>query len=97
MSRSRNHIAIYRGTTDDDGDFVGDVYHPGKKRHRYRVDLFIQTGNGDVLKDEISTKDKVRLNDLLEDCIKPSIDDLIAEADQHGGTARYGFDIFKWR
>ncbi|MBM7424944.1 hypothetical protein [Spongiibacter marinus] len=89
-------IAVYRGTTNDDGKFVGPIQHPGKRRYRYRVDLWIKTGNSALLRDEISTKEPVRLNDLLQDQVLPNIDSLIAEADQEGGTQQYGFEIYKW-
>ena len=89
-------IAVYRGTPNDDGKFVGPIQHPGKRRYRYRVDLWIKTGNSALLRDEISTKEPVRLNDLLQDQVLPNIDSLIAEADQEGGTQQYGFEIYKW-
>lgn len=90
-------IAVFRGTTEDDGQFIGSIKHPYQNRHRFHVELFVKTSNGDLLKDEITTKGPVQLNDLLEDTVKPSIDELIAEANKLGGTKKYGFDIFKWR
>lgn len=89
-------IAVFRGTTKDDGKFVGNIQHPGKRRYRYRVELWIETGNHARLVDDIRTQQPVRLNDLLQKQVLPNIDTLIAEADQNGGTRQYGFEIYKW-
>jgi len=88
-------IVVHRGTNDRDGKFIR-LKHPGQQRKRFRVDLWIRTGKGDLLKDEISTKGPVRLNDLLEHHIKPNIDALVARANLRGGVHQHGFEIYEW-
>lgn len=88
-------FAVFKGTNDDDGKFI-KLKHPGKKRLRYRIDLWVQTVNGDRLTNEITTKEPCRLNDLMEQTVTPAVEEIIAEARDLGGTAQYGFNCYQW-
>jgi len=88
-------FAVFEGTTDDDGKFV-KFYVQGKRPHRYRVVLWIKTKNGNKLVDTFSTKTPCLFTDFTAQIIRPAVDDLIAEAAEHGGTERYGFSCYKW-
>lgn len=88
-------FAVFEGTTDEDGKFSKfDV--PGKRRHRYRVVLWIKTKNGNKLEDAFSTKTPCRFTDFMAQVIRPAVDDIITEAAAHGGTECYGFSCYKW-
>ena len=88
-------FAVFQGTTEIDGRFI-KLEHPGKRRFRFRVDLWIKARNGTQLVDQVTTKAPCRLNDLMEQTITPAVDKIIAEAAEHGGTERYGFSCYKW-
>lgn len=88
-------FAVYRGTTDEDGKFI-KLEHPGKRRFRYRVEMWVETHTGARLTDDYTSKEPCRLNDLMVQTITPAVDTIIAEAAQHGGTKRYGFSCYKW-
>tara|TARA_R110001583_G_scaffold155783_4_gene307457 strand:+ start:5836 stop:6114 length:279 start_codon:yes stop_codon:yes gene_type:complete len=88
-------FAVFEGTTDEDGKFSKfDI--PGKRRHRFRVVMWIKTNNDTRLEHDFSTKQPCRFTDFMTQIVKPAVDEIIAEAAQHGGTKRYGFSCFKW-